>query len=129
MTRTVWAILPLLFAAAAMAVEPSLPVLTEDAAVRIALESNPGLAVARQQRGLAAAGVVLARVYPYNPVATANVWADNGPASAGITNRVAVQTSVQAEVEVKGQWRPRRAAAAAAVTRTEWEIADQEVTT
>jgi cobalt-zinc-cadmium efflux system outer membrane protein len=129
MTRIAWAILPLLSAAPVWAAAPVPPVLTADAAVRYSLEYNPGLAVTRQQRGLAAAGVVLARVYPYNPVASATVWGANGPAEAGVLNHVPVQASVQAEVEIKGQWRPRRAAASAAVTRTEWEIADQEVTT
>src|SRR5947209_2245290 len=44
------------------------PTLTLDEAVRYALENNPELAAARQQRGIAAAGVVIARTYPFNPV-------------------------------------------------------------
>jgi outer membrane protein, heavy metal efflux system len=124
MTRCRCAVLALLLAAAPARAEP--PVLPLDAAVRFALEHNPQLAVARQQRGLAAAGVVLARTYPYNPVASASLWRANGP---DITNRAPYQATVQMEVEVRGQWRERRAAAGAAVTRAEWEVADQEVAT
>jgi cobalt-zinc-cadmium efflux system outer membrane protein len=129
MTRYAWAVLPLLLAAPAVAADPAPPVLPLDAAVRIGLERNSTLVSARQQRGLAAAGVILARVYPYNPLASASVRGVNGPAEAGITNHVSTQATVQVDVEVRGQWRDRRAAASAGVTRTEWEIADQEVTT
>ena len=130
MTRCRWGIVPLLLAGAlGGAAEPVAPVLPLDAAVRIALERNPSLAAARQQRGLADAGVVLARVYPYNPVFSASVWGVNGPASAGVTNHVANQATIQLDIEVRGQKRERRAAADAGVARTEWEIADQEVTT
>jgi cobalt-zinc-cadmium efflux system outer membrane protein len=114
---------------AAPAAADDLPVLPADAAVRFALEHNLSLAVARQQRGLAAAGVVLARTYPYNPIASASVRGANGPAEAGVTNHVPTQATVQLDIEVRGQWRERRAAAEAGVTRTEWEVADQEVTT
>jgi outer membrane protein TolC len=103
--------------------------LTRDAAVHFALEHNTALAVARQQRGLAAAGVILARVYPFNPVFSATVWGASGPDSAGVTNHVPNQATIQLEIEVFGQKHIRRAAAAVAVTRTELEIADQEVAT
>jgi cobalt-zinc-cadmium efflux system outer membrane protein len=131
MSRRGWAVLPLLFAAAtAPATEPAAATaLSAEAAVRFALENNPSLAVARTQRGLAAAGVVLARVYPYNPVASATLRGVNGPAEATVTNHFSHQASVQLDVEIRGQKRERRAAAEAGVTRTEWEIADQEVTT
>src|SRR5207248_2697836 len=115
-TRCGWAVLPLLLATPAPAADPVMPL---EAAVRISLEQNPALAVARQQRGLAAAGVVLARVYPFNPIASATVWGVNGPAESGVTNHVANQASVQMEVEVRGQRRERQAAAGAGVTRTE----------
>ena len=126
-----WALLPLLLAAVpAFAAEPAAATaMSADAAVRFALENNPSLAVARQQRGLAAAGVVLARVYPYNPVASAQFRGVNGPAESGVTNHFSNQVTVQLDVEIRGQWRERRAAAEAGVTRTEWEIADQEVAT
>jgi cobalt-zinc-cadmium efflux system outer membrane protein len=129
MTRYAWAVLPLLLAVPAIAADPAPPVLPLDAAVRIGLERNSTLVFARQQRGLAAAGVILARVYPYNPLASVSVRGVNGPAEAAVTNHVSTQGTVQMDVEVRGQWRDRRAAASAGVTRTEWEIADQEVTT
>src|SRR6516225_9540204 len=48
--------------------EPMLPEkLPMDAAVRWALQNNPELASIRQQHGLAAAAVVIARTYPFNP--------------------------------------------------------------
>lgn len=51
---------------------------------------------------------------------------DNGPASAGITNHVFNQNTLAQEIEVFGQGRIRRAAADAALSRVEWEIAAQE---
>ncbi len=133
MTRCRWAVLPLLLAVLGAppprrspAADPAPPVLPLDAAVRFALENNPQLAVARQQRGLATAGVVLARTYPYNPVANVVLRRAGGP---DVTNHFPYQATVQLDVEVRGQKWERRAAAGAAVTRTEWEIADQEVAT
>src|SRR4029077_4753151 len=43
------------------------PVLTRQEAVRWALQHNPELAAIRQQRGIAAAAVVIAETYPFNP--------------------------------------------------------------
>ena len=54
---------------------------------------------------------------------------DNGPPSAGITNHVFNEQVLSMEVELFGQGRQRRAAASAAVARTEYEIATQEVLT
>src|SRR5262249_41642180 len=51
-------------------------------AVQITLESNPELASLRQQRGIAAAGVVIARTYPYNPVTQSTVFGVTGPSEA-----------------------------------------------
>jgi cobalt-zinc-cadmium efflux system outer membrane protein len=124
MSRCRCAVLAVLLAGLPARGQP--PVLPLDAAIRFALENNPQLAVARQQRGLAAAGVVLARTYPYNPLATATLRRADGP---GIFNHAPYQATLQVDIEVRGQWRERRAAAGAAVTRAEWEIADQEVTT
>jgi cobalt-zinc-cadmium efflux system outer membrane protein len=105
------------------------PVLTREAAVAYALEHNPQLAVVREQRGLAAAGVVLARVYSYNPILNSVVLGVNGPAESGVTNHVFNEHSVTLQLELFGQGKHRRAAADAAVTRTEWEIAAQELGT
>src|SRR5438477_10714407 len=44
------------------------PVLTLEAAVSYALSNNPTLAVQRQQHGIAAARVVIADPYPFNPI-------------------------------------------------------------
>ena len=105
------------------------PILTREAAVAYALEHNPPLAAFREQRGLAAAGVVLARVYPYNPIYQSIVLAVNGPPASGITNHVFTEHYAVLPLELFGQGKHRRAAAAAAVTRAEWEIAAQELIT
>ena len=102
--------------------------LTLGAAVLWALEHNPELAALRQQRGVAAGGVVIARTYPFNPVWEQRVQYDNGPAEAGILNRVANGTLVLLELEVRGQGEYRRQGAAATLSRTDWEIATQELT-
>jgi outer membrane protein TolC len=104
------------------------PVIPLDAAVRYALENNPQLTAARTQRGIAAAGVVLARIYPHNPTLEATVLRASGPESAGITSRVFQEYILSQPLEIMGQRRKRIAAANATVTRTEWEIAAQELT-
>jgi cobalt-zinc-cadmium efflux system outer membrane protein len=127
MTRCGWAIVPLLVAGArAVAADPAPPVMPIDAAIRVGLEQNPALVFARQQRGLASAGVVLSRVYPYNPQTALLL---RGVTGEGVTNHFSNQATIQLDIEVRGQRWDRRAAAAAGVTRTEWEIADQEVST
>ncbi len=55
------------------------PVFSVGDAVRWALEHNPDLATVRTQHGIAAAGVIISRTYPFNPTATSYVWYDNGP--------------------------------------------------
>src|SRR4051794_33738738 len=59
-------------------------VLTRVAAVQFALRNNPEIASIRQQHGIAAAAVVIADTYPFNPVWEAKVRAAEGPISAGI---------------------------------------------
>jgi cobalt-zinc-cadmium efflux system outer membrane protein len=118
-------------AGAALAAEPpepapTPPVMSREAAVRFALANNPQLTVARTQRGLARAGVVLARTYPYNPIYQGVVLGANGE---DVTNHVFNEHYFTVQIELRGQWRERRAAACAALTRTEWEIAAQEVAT
>jgi cobalt-zinc-cadmium efflux system outer membrane protein len=105
--------------------EPMLPEkLSMDAAVSWALQNNPELAAIRQQHGVAAAAVVIARTYPFNPIWTNKLFAVNGP--PGITNRVAMEQRVDLQLEIHGQGRYRRQAASAALSRTDWEIAFQE---
>jgi hypothetical protein len=53
--------------------DPASPVLSLEATVRYALENNPQLAALRQQHGIAAAGVVIAKTYPFNPIYQSNV--------------------------------------------------------
>jgi cobalt-zinc-cadmium efflux system outer membrane protein len=96
------------------------------AALRQALENNPSLAVQRRQRGIAAARVVIADTYPFNPTLESRVQRASGPPDAGITNRSPVEAVFLWEVEVRGQRRARREGAAAALSRTEWEVAAAE---
>jgi outer membrane protein TolC len=103
------------------------PGLSREAVVSWALQNNPDLAAIRQQRGVAAAGVVIARTYPFNPSYEARVEGASGPASAGVTNAVLNEHKILLELELRGQGCYRRDAAAAALTRTELEIAFQEV--
>jgi cobalt-zinc-cadmium efflux system outer membrane protein len=100
--------------------------LTLDTAVRFALQNNPELATLRQQHGIAAAAVVIAYTYPYNPVWEAKVRATTGPASAGITNAVSNEHKVFMDVEIRGQHKFRKQGACAALSRTDAEIAYQE---
>ncbi len=103
-------------------------ILSVEDAVRYALENNPGLAAQRQQRGIAAARVVIADTYPFNPVMENRIQGAEGPTSGGITNNVPVEHILLWEVELCHQGRHRRAEAAAALSRTEFEIAYQEQT-
>lgn len=97
------------------------------AAVLWAMEHNPTLAPIRQQRGIAEAGTVIAHTYPFNPFWQNYTAATNGPAAAGITNRVAVNTMVRLDVELRHQGKYRQATAQATLSRTDWEIAFQEL--
>jgi cobalt-zinc-cadmium efflux system outer membrane protein len=111
---------------------PTLPearpaVLSLNDAVAWALQNNPTLAALRQQHGIAAAAVVIARTYPFNPSWTNKPFADSGPAEAGITNRLAMEQRVSLDLEIRHQGKYRRQAACAALRRTDWEIAQQEV--
>src|SRR5438128_853540 len=53
--------------------------MSADAAIRYALLNNPEIAAQRQQHGIAAAGVVIAKTYPFNPVWESSVRAAFGP--------------------------------------------------
>jgi outer membrane protein TolC len=108
---------------------PAPPVLTLEAAVCFALEHNPQLLAVRTQQGFAEGGVVIARTYPYNPVLQSVVLGVHGPPESGVTNHVFNEHYVTLQLELRGQGKQRRSMAGAAVTRTEWEIAVQEVTT
>jgi cobalt-zinc-cadmium efflux system outer membrane protein len=105
---------------------PAPTTLTLPAAVRQALEGNPGLAVQRRQRGIATARMVIADTYPFNPMLETRVQRSHGPADAGITNRYPVEILFFWEVEFRGQRRARREGAAAGLSRTEWEVVAAE---
>ncbi len=107
--------------------EQAPPTLTEEAAIVWALERNPELAALRTQRGIAAGAVVIAETYPFNPIWEGRVQANSGPASAGITNLVANEHLLLLELELRGQGTYRREGAYAAQSRTDWEIAHQEI--
>jgi cobalt-zinc-cadmium efflux system outer membrane protein len=101
-------------------------VLSLDAAVNWALQNNPKLMALRQQHGIAAAAVLIAQTYPFNPVWEARIQGNSGPESAGITNQVAQEHLLLWEVELHGQGALRRQEAVSALSRTDWEIAFQE---
>jgi cobalt-zinc-cadmium efflux system outer membrane protein len=107
--------------------EPAPEGWTIDDAVAWALENNLDLQVIRKQHGIAEAAVVIAFTYPFNPVWEAKIRAASGPASAGITNVVSNEHKVFVDVEVMHQGRYRREGAEAALSRTDYEIAFQEV--
>jgi outer membrane protein TolC len=102
------------------------PGLSLGEAVAWALENNPALMALRQQHGIAAAGVVVAHTYPFNPIWEDKTQANNGPVSAGITSRVATEHLLLLELELRGQGGFRRQEASANLSRTDWEIAAQE---
>lgn len=101
-------------------------VFTRAGAIGWALQNNPELAAFRQQHGIAAAMVVIAKTYPFNPVWTNKLFAVSGPASSGIENRVAMEQRISIPLEIRGQGAYRRQAACAALSRTDWEILNQE---
>jgi outer membrane protein TolC len=103
------------------------PIMPLDVAVRWALEHNPELAAVRQQHGIAAAGIVIASYYPFNPTYEGKFRSANGPESAGVTNHFNHEHRIFVDVEVMGQGRIRREGAAATLSRTDWEIASQEM--
>ncbi len=104
------------------------PVLSMQTALQYALANNPGLAAQRRQRGIAAARLVIADTYPFNPSLEMRVQHASGPEAAGVTNNVPVESLLLFEVEVRGQKQLRKEGAVAALSRTEWEIAAQEQT-
>ena len=112
-------------AAASSPASPSGPqTITPDGAVRVALENNPSLQAFREQRGFAQGGMVIARTYQYNPVAQLNF---SGATGDGVTNSLAQAHKITMDVEIFGQRGYRKQAASAAISRTEWDIAAQEL--
>jgi outer membrane protein TolC len=126
MTLIRWLAVPAHAAAPQANADPTPQVLSLDVAVDWALRNNPEMAALRQQHGIAAAGVVIARTYPFNPAWEGKAFGVTGPESAGITNRVPNEHKIIFDVECRGQGTYRGQAALAALSRTDWEIAFQE---
>ncbi len=102
--------------------------LTLEQALQWALENNPALRYQRQAHNIAAAEMVIARTYPFNPTWENRIQQASGPASAGITNAVPIEELLLLELEIRGQGKYRREVACAALSRTDWTIAAQEQT-
>jgi outer membrane protein TolC len=96
-------------------------------AVTWALEHNPEIAALREQHGIAAAAIVIADTYPFNPTWEGKSFGAGGPESAGIDNRSPQEHKLLLDIELHHQRRYRKQAAAAGLSRTDWEIAHQEV--
>lgn len=105
-------------------VAPPPRALTREEALQWTLQYNPALATQRQQHGIAAAAVVIARTYPFNPLWQAFVWYDNG---RDVTNHVFEEHTMRLDLELRGQGKHRREAALAGLSRTDWEIAGAEL--
>lgn len=99
---------------------------TPAGAVRFALENNPGLQAIREQRGFAQGGLVIAKTYPYNPITQFNFFGATGP---DVTNSFTQAHKITLDIELRGQRFFRQEAAYAVLTRTEWDIATQELLT
>jgi cobalt-zinc-cadmium efflux system outer membrane protein len=106
---------------------PARPVFTIDSAIVWALQNNPEIAAIRQRHGIAAASVVIARTYPFNPVLESEIFYAQGPRRADVTTHVPEIYRLLTELEVRHQGRYRRQEAYAALSRTDWEIAFEEL--
>jgi outer membrane protein TolC len=100
--------------------------LSLEATLQYALTQNPQLAAIRQQHGVAAAGVVIAKTYPFNPIYQANLLYAKG-ADVPVDNAFFNGHQVTLEVQLFQQQKFRQQQAFAALTRTDWEIAAQEL--
>jgi outer membrane protein TolC len=112
--------------------QPAKATLTLGNAVQWALEHNPALATFRRNRGIAEAAVQIARQYPFNPIIQDFTWyAYGAPINRGpsVINPIFNEHTMRLDLELRHQGRYRRAMAQAALTRTEWEIAAQELLT
>jgi cobalt-zinc-cadmium efflux system outer membrane protein len=114
-----------LASATAAAHTPATPRLACGDAVRWALMNNPNIAFVREQHGIAAAGIVIARTYPFNPIWQSFVMGATGPPDT-VTNHVFNEDVFRLDLEIRGQGKIRRQMARATLSRTDWEIAFQE---
>src|SRR5882762_6086323 len=97
----------ILLAGAGRAEPEKPPVLGLQAALHFALENNPTLAAQRKQRGIAAARVVIADTYPFNPVLENRIQAASGPPGS-LDNALPLEHILIWEVELRGQRRFRQ---------------------
>jgi outer membrane protein TolC len=100
--------------------------LSIEASVQYALANNPQLMAVREQHGIAAAGVVIAKTYPFNPIYQGIFQDAQGP-NGTVTNPFPQQHQVTLEFELFHQRMYRQQAAYAALSRSDWEIAAQEL--
>jgi outer membrane protein TolC len=100
--------------------------LSLDDALNWGLQNNPEIIALRSHHGVAAAAVVIAQTYPFNPISENRIQVASGPESAGVTNNLPLEHLLVWEVEVRGQKNIRRSQAGAGLARTDWEIAYQE---
>jgi cobalt-zinc-cadmium efflux system outer membrane protein len=101
--------------------------LTLGQAVGIVLARNPELMAIRQQHGIAAAAVVTANIYPFNPTYEGRFRPCDGPAIATVVNHFDHEHTILLEMELHGQGRYRRREAQAALKKTDWDIVTQEL--
>jgi cobalt-zinc-cadmium efflux system outer membrane protein len=101
--------------------------LTLGQAVGFALGHNPELMAIRQQHGIAAAAVVTANIYPFNPTYEGRFRPADGPAIATVVNHFDHEHTILLELELHGQRRYRRCEAQAGLRKTDWDIATQEL--
>jgi outer membrane protein TolC len=106
---------------------PTTRLLTLEDSVHYALEHNPQLAALREEHGIAAAGVVIAKTYPFNPIYQGSYQDAHGPPGS-VDNPFLQQHQITLELELRNQRCYREQAAFAALSRADWEIAAQEVT-
>jgi outer membrane protein TolC len=99
---------------------------TIDSAIVWALQNNPEIAAIRQKHGIAAANVVIARTYPFNPTWETELRYAQGP-TGQVLNHNAEVHKILLELEIRGQGKYRRQGAYAGLSRTDWEIAYQEL--
>jgi cobalt-zinc-cadmium efflux system outer membrane protein len=100
---------------------------TLDTAVNWALANNPDLNALRQTHGIAAGMLITAETYPYNPLLEGRVQGVTGPVPGAIPAHIKLEYLLLQQLELRHQGRYRRQQASAALSRTDWEIATQEL--
>ncbi|MCX7664604.1 MAG: TolC family protein [Gemmataceae bacterium] len=101
--------------------------LTLQGTLQYALTQNPQLMAFREQHGVAAAGVVIAKTYPFNPIYQGTLLQAKNSANP-VDNSFFNGHQITWEVQLFRQQKFRQQQAFAALTRTDWEIATQELT-